>query len=223
MIKFKHCCRERTICWLEYILYQGALFTFTERLSSHDEKTYFKISKHQGILPSKCSNITQSLKTRTKKFTGFRHAAYLHDSEDPLLTELVKDDMFQGLSFEQWYKVFIEYAQVATLDGKEEEAQEVLKSAFHANIFYHSEEKSVALRLHMIGIYYVIGLISSFGYSHWKFRNCVRALPLVLQLSTFCKRYFSTVHSLFINVRYCMMLTIDSGPDAVMAFGKSLS
>jgi hypothetical protein len=41
---------------------------------------------------------------------------------------------------------------VATLDGKGDEAQEVLKQAFDANVFYHNEPKKVGLLLHMIGM-----------------------------------------------------------------------
>lgn len=36
------------------------------------------------------------------------------------------------------------------MDGKEEEAQIALKSAFDANVFYHDEMRRIRLRLHMI-------------------------------------------------------------------------
>ncbi|KAJ3022930.1 transcription factor TFIIIC subunit tfc4 [Thoreauomyces humboldtii] len=57
---------------------------------------------------------------------------------------------YQGLSFEEWYDMFIKYAYVAVRDGKEDEAQAALKAAVDANVFYHDEEKRVKLRLHMV-------------------------------------------------------------------------
>ena len=60
-----------------------------------------------------------------------------------------------GISFESWYTLFIQFAHVACMDGKDNEAQEVLKSAMNANIFYHDPEKRISLRLHAIaaGLY----------------------------------------------------------------------
>ncbi|KAJ3053845.1 transcription factor TFIIIC subunit tfc4 [Rhizophlyctis rosea] len=57
---------------------------------------------------------------------------------------------FQGLTFEEWYDCFIKFATIATIDAKEEDAQQALKSAFDANVFYHDTVKMVRLRLHMI-------------------------------------------------------------------------
>lgn len=44
----------------------------------------------------------------------------------------------------------LKHARLSTFDDQIEEAQEVLKSAFDASIFYHEEEKKTALKLHMI-------------------------------------------------------------------------
>ena len=46
---------------------------------------------------------------------------------------------------------FPQFATIATIDAKEEDAQQALKSAFDANVFYHDPVKMVRLRLHMIG------------------------------------------------------------------------
>ena len=46
--------------------------------------------------------------------------------------------------------IIFKHAQLSTFDDKQEEAQETLKAAFDASVFFHDEEKRVALKLHMI-------------------------------------------------------------------------
>jgi general transcription factor 3C polypeptide 3 (transcription factor C subunit 4) len=74
----------------------------------------------------------------------------LRHVDDPVLAEAIKGDALHNISFEEWYRLFIEFAKVATMEGKFKEAQDTLGSALQANIFYHSSEKQASLRLHMI-------------------------------------------------------------------------
>ncbi|KAI9014686.1 hypothetical protein BC832DRAFT_546156 [Gaertneriomyces semiglobifer] len=68
------------------------------------------------------------------------------DRPNPAITE------FQGLTFDQWYDVFVKFAYAAVMDGSEEDAHSALKSAFDANVFYHDEPKRIKLKLHMAAV-----------------------------------------------------------------------
>ncbi|KAJ3219205.1 transcription factor TFIIIC subunit tfc4 [Dinochytrium kinnereticum] len=57
---------------------------------------------------------------------------------------------FQGMSLEEWYSAFCEYARALSLDGKEEDAFLILKSASDANVFYQDKTKMKGLRLQML-------------------------------------------------------------------------
>ncbi|KAJ3288406.1 transcription factor TFIIIC subunit tfc4 [Borealophlyctis nickersoniae] len=57
---------------------------------------------------------------------------------------------FEGLNFDEWYDAFVKFAMMATLDGKEDDAQSWLKTAFDANVYYHDETRRVKLKLHMM-------------------------------------------------------------------------
>ena len=87
---------------------------------------------------------------RSKKFTGYRLEIALRHAHDPVLAEAIKGEALHGISFEEWYQLFIDFAKLATMEGKFKEAQDMLSSALNANVFYHSVEKQTACRLHMI-------------------------------------------------------------------------
>ncbi|KAJ3129398.1 transcription factor TFIIIC subunit tfc4 [Nowakowskiella sp. JEL0407] len=86
---------------------------------------------------------------KVKPFTGYGPKRNAKESDKPAEPAEVPDN-FQGISFEQWYELFIDFAKVLCFDNQESEAQTVLKSALEANIFYSNMQKSTALRMHMI-------------------------------------------------------------------------
>ncbi|KAJ3085898.1 transcription factor TFIIIC subunit tfc4 [Quaeritorhiza haematococci] len=105
----------------------------------------------------------------TKVFTGNQqrrksHREAVDEAMHRLNPEMEENDQYylpppkmsempashQGLTFDEWYEVFIKYAAALTIDSREEEAHEALKAAFDANVFYHNEQRKVALRLHML-------------------------------------------------------------------------
>jgi tetratricopeptide (TPR) repeat protein len=85
---------------------------------------------------------------RSKEFTGISSLRLLRRLSDPDVDELLQANTFQGISFDDWFNIFIMHARLSTFDNQREEAQEVLKSAFDASIFFHEEEKKTALKLH---------------------------------------------------------------------------
>jgi general transcription factor 3C polypeptide 3 (transcription factor C subunit 4) len=87
---------------------------------------------------------------RSKEFTGISSLRSLRRVSDPDVDELLQADAFQGISFEDWFNIFIMHSRLSTFDNQQEEAQEVLKSAFDSNVFFHQEEKKTALKLHAI-------------------------------------------------------------------------
>ncbi|KAI8848650.1 hypothetical protein BC829DRAFT_417432 [Chytridium lagenaria] len=79
---------------------------------------------------------------RTKQYTGTHRKRRIDEDAD--MSE------FQGLSFDQWYTAFGEYARALAKDGKEEDSFTVLKSAYDANVFYHDDKRRRSLHLQMI-------------------------------------------------------------------------
>ncbi|CAG8688640.1 2099_t:CDS:10, partial [Acaulospora morrowiae] len=54
---------------------------------------------------------------------------------------------FQGLKFDQWYEFFIQYVFMATKNGFEQEAFDVLRVVSRANVFYHNERQKTGFKL----------------------------------------------------------------------------
>ncbi|KAI9094911.1 hypothetical protein DFS34DRAFT_627662 [Phlyctochytrium arcticum] len=104
----------------------------------------------RAFYPSDRGKVFTSLNNRLKIRTGQEGEGFSTESSSHLDTPAPKSDDFQGLTFHEWYEVFIKYAYSAVIDGKEQDAQAALKSAFEANVFFHDEQKKIALRLHMI-------------------------------------------------------------------------
>ncbi|KAI8824526.1 uncharacterized protein EV422DRAFT_520401 [Fimicolochytrium jonesii] len=108
-----------------------------------------RAQKYRGLNPR--------LKTRKG---GVQHEIQeMSDRLRPGMTKSARQDQlpvnlneFLGLKFDQWYDLFVKYAYAAVMDGKEEEAQSTLMSAFDANVFYHDELRKIRLRLHMISV-----------------------------------------------------------------------
>ncbi|KAJ3162863.1 transcription factor TFIIIC subunit tfc4 [Geranomyces michiganensis] len=109
---------------------------------------------------------------------------------------------FQGLTFAQWYDVFVKYAYVAVMDGNEEDAQDALKSAFDANVYFHDEILKVRLRLHMISVAIYAG-------------NAARVTDLCRWFCSF-KPFVNDVYRL-----YCAMQA--GGSEAVSCFAMASS
>ncbi|KAJ3167785.1 transcription factor TFIIIC subunit tfc4 [Geranomyces variabilis] len=154
---------------------------------------------------------------RAKLFTGVRTsrrrsqtASVAPDTDADEYRDLVEPRMdrppdtveFQGLKFAQWYDVFVKYAYVSVMDGKEEEAQDALKSAFDANVFFHDETMKIRLRLHMISVAIYAG-------------NAVRVTELCRWFCAF-KPFVNDVYRL-----YCAMQA--GGSEAVSCFAMASS
>lgn len=59
---------------------------------------------------------------------------------------------FQGLSFDEWYDVFIKFAVVAVMSSNEELANNALMTAAVSEIFSKDIRRKISLRLHMLAV-----------------------------------------------------------------------
>ncbi|KAJ3193376.1 transcription factor TFIIIC subunit tfc4 [Irineochytrium annulatum] len=62
----------------------------------------------------------------------------------------VRAEVFLGLTMDDWYDLFVTYALALTMDGKEEDANAVLESAYEANVFWHDEQRKRSIRIQMV-------------------------------------------------------------------------
>lgn len=51
---------------------------------------------------------------------------------------IIVPNEYCGVAFDVWLDVFLEYALLIAQGGDIEMAYEIIASAFHANVFYHS-------------------------------------------------------------------------------------
>ncbi|KAJ3039545.1 transcription factor TFIIIC subunit tfc4 [Rhizophlyctis rosea] len=105
-----------------------------------------RFRNNRKFYPSERSHVYkgQEVDRRKKRAEDVNEDAQIERPPVPQTTE------FQGLSFEEWYDAFLKFAVLATMDGREDEAQEALEKAFEANVFYHDVEKRVHLKFHMM-------------------------------------------------------------------------
>ncbi|KND00364.1 transcription factor TFIIIC subunit TFC4 [Spizellomyces punctatus DAOM BR117] len=126
-------------------------------------KLLTRFQNTRAFYPSDRAKVFTGLNNRRKRRTATMDEE-INDLTRRLRPELLVDteqridrpppniSSFQGLTFDEWYDVFVKYAYVAVMDGKEDDAQTTLKAAFDANVFYHDELRKVRLRLHMISV-----------------------------------------------------------------------
>ncbi|KAJ3106947.1 transcription factor TFIIIC subunit tfc4 [Phlyctochytrium planicorne] len=91
---------------------------------------------------------------RSKVFTGFnnrrRRWSPGPEGEREFGSLEIEKLQFSGLTFKDWFMAFCEYGKALSLEGKHEDAFNVLKSAFEANVFYHDEVKKQKLKMQMM-------------------------------------------------------------------------
>ncbi|KAJ3010314.1 UNVERIFIED_CONTAM: transcription factor TFIIIC subunit tfc4 [Siphonaria sp. JEL0065] len=112
-----------------------------------------------------------------------------------------REVMYQGLTFSQWFEIFVKCAMALTMDKKDEDAYLALKTAYDANVFYHNEPLRLQLRLYMIAAATVCG-------------NYGRVVELA---RSFCiaKIYDNDSYRFFCAV-------LNGGPDGVSAFASDI-
>lgn len=60
-------------------------------------------------------------------------------NEDEVSDSIPND--YYGISFDEWYEMFLEYAFVVSGQGDSSEAYDVLAAAADASVWYHSKDK----------------------------------------------------------------------------------
>lgn len=58
-----------------------------------------------------------------------------------------------GISFHDWLKIFLEYALTLARGGHTLSSYEVIAAAFHANVFYHSQESLFLVHVCWFSVY----------------------------------------------------------------------
>ncbi|TPX48795.1 hypothetical protein SeMB42_g02468 [Synchytrium endobioticum] len=132
--------KERELEAENKLIYQASLVLYTGignevRRAQYIEEAFKLIARF-----TECKVFYPS--DRQKKFTGFRSRKG-HENTQPCKG-------YQGLSFDEWYSVFIKCAYALIICGRSDQAQSILKKCHDANVYYHDESKSAKLHIHMM-------------------------------------------------------------------------